>query len=123
MSENKLQWSKFIGPDRSEQVVVRSDDPAEFEELKSYVETMFASSSKNDPRVHVEDLPTYPEVNQTNPYEETPDQEHVCKTHHKQMKERINKRTGGVFYDHRMKNEAGVWLMCNGDGTWRDSAF
>jgi len=139
MSEiNKLQWSKFIGPDRSEQVVVRSDDKEEFQALIDFVRNTFAPSSAPqvkhntygdeeaewanrvgaEPKVNVDELPLNPGApgyNKTNPYEETGDA-HICTIHHKQMKERTNRKTGGVFYDHRMKDEAGNWLACVGKG-------
>lgn len=125
MTDPKFQWSVFAGPNRSEQFVVRSDDFEDFQKNRDLIQTLLASSQGEQPVVP----PTLPQtaakiVNETNPYESIDDESHVCNVHHKQMKERVNRKTNGIFYDHRMKDDAtGEWQMCNGDGQWRSSSF
>lgn len=46
----------------------------------------------------------------------------VCELHHKEMKQRENRKTGAIFYDHRSKNPAGEWIRCEGEG-WQPSTF
>lgn len=40
MDQKKYQWSKFVGPNREEQFVVRCDSETEFEEAIKYIRTM-----------------------------------------------------------------------------------
>jgi hypothetical protein len=47
MNEPKYQWSKFGGPDRNEQYVVREDDFDVFKEARSKIMTEFFSSPIN----------------------------------------------------------------------------
>ena len=138
MTDPRFQWSVFTGPNRSEQFVVRADDFEDFNKSRDLIRKLLASSATEpkhttygdeeaewnnrvgaEARVNVDELPMNPQVktvNATNPYEETPDEAHVCTIHHKQMKERQNRKTGGTFWDHRMKDEAGNWLACVGKG-------
>ncbi len=40
---------------------------------------------------------------------------HFCTIHNKELKQRVNTKSGGHFYDHRMKIDE-VWNVCDGSG-------
>ncbi len=90
--EHKYQWSLFIDPSKSEQFVIRCDDPTEFLAGIELVRELLRQRPATDAE---------PEV----PIDQ-------CQIHNALMKERQNKN-GGHWYDHRWQ-ENGVWHVCNG---------
>ena len=95
----KYQYSKFIGQN---QIVVRTNLVEEFEEMVVYVDDFkkIQPAPLTKPSVSVDDF-----------YEK-----HICPTHGTQMRERTKVDGSGTYWDHRQKNEAGVWQKCFGKG-------
>ena len=92
---NKFQWSVFVDSSHNEQVVVRADDFAEFLEGIELVKGLLTIL------VPEEQEPEIPSD--------------VCTIHNKPMKRRES-RNGGVYYDHRWKQND-VWHVCDGKHT------
>lgn len=99
--EKQYQYSKFLGENREEQIVIRCDTWEEFVTAKKNVDTIFAKRDASKPVVTNQ---------QQDPYE--PD-EKECVLHKGIM---MKKRTGqyGVFYSHTLgKDATGKMQYCN----------
>jgi hypothetical protein len=93
--EHKYQWSLFVDQCKTEQFVIRCDDPTEFLEGMQMVNALL---TRREPAQDMDVEPLIP-----------PDQ---CILHNVTMKKRQSKN-GGEWYDHRWQ-ENEVWHVCNG---------
>lgn len=107
----RYQYSEFIkGGGRDGQIVIRSDDKAEFEEDKKYIDTIVAKQQGEQKK-------SVPETtNATHPTTDwLAEKEDVkmCPIHNKEMKAREGRF--GTFYSHATgKDATGKWSYCNG---------
>ena len=101
----KYQYSIF---DKAQgQIVVRTDDRAEFGSLLNFAK---AQAKVNGSGPYVE-----AEKNNVAVTEEEFTNDHICPAHGVQMKERISKKTNEPYWSHSKKEGAG-WLICFGKG-------
>ena len=88
----KFQYSKMLNGD---QIVVRSEDKTEFEDLVKYVRS-FYKVERTDP---------YKDV-KTNVSVDEFEDNHICPAHGVQMESRVSKNTGKPYWSHRSSEGA-----------------
>lgn len=110
MNEPKYQWSKFVGPDRNEQVVFRTDSFEEFQEKCPHAAALFSSSSSPKP---VETPEPSPKLGSGAALKEV-EQARTCPIHKVIMKQIDGPY--GKFYSHGYKKDDGNWVNCRGQG-------
>ncbi len=110
----KFQWSVFVKNGKDTQYVVRSDSFEEFVAMKTQVLAEVARDLIASGANVAHSVQTQPVAQPSEPVNMSAPR---CAMHGTPMKERQAKN-GGIFWDHREKDEAGEWRQCNGTG-WK----